>query len=659
MVSLPPYTQLLQALSSRITTRLRAALSVVAIIFCAAGLSTALQMQTVLNTPAHLNKSALPMLTIAQQIERDLNSVFLTMDMLQQRETPFALSELEADVSAKISTISARLSSLRTLGMSPSLVDRVEHRLLTAKRASKEVLRSREALRKADEQIAATLDQIRDLQERSNLILDGLSYRFSAETDRLLRAAARKNITASPQDNSFSKLMLDAINLNDLRLDIDALVNIAVSEGLQKQPDHSDRARLLVSEKLQDVIARLPRIADEGKRRALASQTAMMRERLLNESDGFFSHLAARQHFQAKFNVLRAEHLPMIVEISNMTSDLTAYTLRLVDTITQRLRDTIHRVIWIVAVTALTALLIIILTNRLVIERQFNSRIKKLTGAVSAISAGDLDHPIPVKGRDELGEMARALVVFRRNAEELRRSNVELEKFAYVAAHDLRSPLRAVHELSVWVVEDEDNRLSAESHAYLCMLQQRIGRLNRLLKDLLDYARAGQNEPAAEPVDLHHLVRELARGADPEGRFEVTFEGPEEPVTARLTPLQQILGNLLSNAIKHHDSNHGAIQVRAEIDHDRLLLRVTDDGPGIDPRYQSRVFELFQTLRPRDEVEGSGLGLAIVSKLASHYKGSVTLISDPKSARGATFVVELPLPHAPSAPPIPRVAAAA
>ncbi len=254
--------------------------------------------------------------------------------------------------------------------------------------------------------------------------------------------------------------------------------------------------------------------------------------------------------------------------------------------------------------------------------------------------------------------MARALVVFRRNAEALRRSNIELEKFAYVAAHDLRSPLRAVHELSVWVIEDEQNSLSAESQAYLCMLQQRIDRLNRLLNDLLDYARAGQNEPAAEQVRLDRLVRELAHGVDPKGCFKITFNGPEEPVTVLLTPLQQILGNLLSNAIKHHDAEHGVVLVQAEIDQNRLLLRVADDGPGINPRYQTRVFGLFQTLRPRDEVEGSGLGLAIVRKLASHYKGSDTLVSDPEKTRGTTFIVELPLPIS-SPAPIPLTAVAA
>lgn len=659
MVSLPPSARLFQVFGSRISTRLRAALAIVAGIICAAGLSTALQMQTVLSTPAQLNQSALPMLTITQSIERQLNNVFLTMDLLQQRDAPFELDQLEAEVSGKILEVAAQLEELRGLGMSDPLVERLEHRLLTAKRASKEVLRSREALHLANERISAMLARVRDIQERSDLILDELFYQNSAETDRLLRTAAEGSGPVSADGSSFANLMLDAINLNDLRLDIDALVNITISNGLQDQPDRFDRARLLVTEKFQNVIARLPRIAEPERRRALALQVSTLRDILLDAEDGFFTLIAARHRFQAKFDALRAEHLPLIIEISNMTSDLTQYTLRLVDAITMRLRDTIHRVVGIVIVTVLTALIIIILANRLIIERQFNLRIKRLTSAVSAIAAGDLDHPIPITGRDELGEMAGALVIFRRNAEELRRSNIELEKFAYVAAHDLRSPLRAVHELSLWVVEDENNRLSAESSAYLVMLQQRIDRLNRLLNDLLDYARAGQNQPANEPVDLQHLVRELSLGADPENKFQISFAGPSDEIMTQITPLQQILGNLLSNAIKHHDQDQGRIDVTVEVVKNTLVLSVADDGPGIDPRYQSRVFELFQTLRPRDEVEGSGLGLAIVNKLALHYKGSVKLISDPDKQRGATFVVELPLPTSNLSQPAPHIAVAA
>ncbi|NNE53232.1 MAG: sensor histidine kinase, partial [Sulfitobacter sp.] len=96
------------------------------------------------------------------------------------------------------------------------------------------------------------------------------------------------------------------------------------------------------------------------------------------------------------------------------------------------------------------------------------------------------------------------------------------------------------------------------------------------------------------------------------------------------------------NAIKHHDRDGGQIIVRTRLEPGEMILEVEDDGPGICPFYQEKVFELFQTLRPRDEVEGTGLGLPIVKKLAEECRGSVTVRSDPDRARGTLFRVQLP-----------------
>jgi signal transduction histidine kinase len=101
----------------------------------------------------------------------------------------------------------------------------------------------------------------------------------------------------------------------------------------------------------------------------------------------------------------------------------------------------------------------------------------------------------------------------------------------------------------------------------------------------------------------------------------------------------------------HHDKDRGTITVQSEIARNTLVLSVTDDGPGIASRYQEQVFELFQTLKPRDEVEGSGLGLAIVAKLAARHDGSVAVHSDPAHARGCRFVVHLPLRKNAATPP--------
>jgi signal transduction histidine kinase len=148
---------------------------------------------------------------------------------------------------------------------------------------------------------------------------------------------------------------------------------------------------------------------------------------------------------------------------------------------------------------------------------------------------------------------------------------------------------------------------------------------------------------APKPVDLGQLITELAVQCDKTGQFHIHHQGLAEPVRAPETALRQICTNLIENALRHHDKDRGTITVQSEIARNTLVLSVTDDGPGIAPRYQEQVFELFQTLKPRDEVEGSGLGLAIVAKLAARHDGSVAVHSDPATARGCRFVVHLPL----------------
>ncbi|MBO9430734.1 ATP-binding protein [Sulfitobacter sp. R18_1] len=645
MKTMHPPWRLLQLFGSRISTRLRAAFLLVACIIGLAGWVATGQMRAVLASHAHLSQSALPMLGVSQQIERSLNGVFLSIEQLNQQDTTASRSVLGQEIGTKISEISKLLADLSTSEIAPPLAARLEQRLQMARRATDATVVSLQEMRRAEAQIVSTLDLVEQIQEQSHLIIDDLAYRLSRQTEAVLDEPFGNSGSGQLENptSRFPELLLSAVNLNDIRLSLDTLINIVMSQGLQNQPLQLARAKLLVEEHFQDAITRLPRIHEAASRRSLARQIDALRDLLLRPKTGLFAHTTARLRFHSSFERLQAEHLPMIVEISDISSDLTKNTLERVDAATQALRDTISQVIWTVGLTMACAFLVIAMTNGLVIERQFNRRIRRLTDSVTAIARGDLDHPITVRGRDELGEMARALTVFRTTAEELRRSNTELEKFAYVAAHDLRSPLRAVHELSLWVLEDEDNALSAESRSYLLMSQQRIDRLNRLLADLLDYARAGQDQPASEPVHLGRLVTELARYIDTEGRFKITFTGADQVVDAQLTPLQQILGNLISNAIKHHDRDHGAIHISAQRRQDHLVLTVRDDGPGIELRHQQKIFELFQTLKPRDEVEGSGLGLAIVSKLAAHQKGKVTLFSDPDKGRGATFVVELPL----------------
>ena len=213
-----------------------------------------------------------------------------------------------------------------------------------------------------------------------------------------------------------------------------------------------------------------------------------------------------------------------------------------------------------------------------------------------------------------------------RHAVDLRRTNEELEQFAYVASHDLKAPLRGIENLVGWIEEDLEGSLSGDVQTNMDLLKSRVRRLESLLDDLLAYSRAGRADVAFIEVDTRALVEELAVLVSPPEGFEIIASDALPTITAAKAPLTQALQNLIGNAIKHHDRlSEGHVRVDAQSSAGMVEFVVTDDGAGIPEQFRDRVFGMFQTLRPRDEVEGSGMGLAIVKKLVERQGGKVWL----------------------------------
>ena len=214
---------------------------------------------------------------------------------------------------------------------------------------------------------------------------------------------------------------------------------------------------------------------------------------------------------------------------------------------------------------------------------------------------------------------------------DLRRSNEELEQFAYVASHDLKAPLRGIENLVSWIEEDLESSLTGDVRTNMDLLKSRVRRLESLLDDLLAYSRAGRSDLAADEVDTRTLVADLAALVSPPEGFRILGSPTLPTLQAARAPLTQVLQNLISNAIKHHDRpSDGGVWVDARVASDMMEFTVADDGAGIPEQFRERVFGMFQTLRPRDEVEGSGMGLAIVKKLVERQGGRIWLADRPE-----------------------------
>ncbi len=261
--------------------------------------------------------------------------------------------------------------------------------------------------------------------------------------------------------------------------------------------------------------------------------------------------------------------------------------------------------------------------------------------AVSHVVVSGYDVTDRVRAQAELRVLNDALEdrVAERTAE-LERSNAELDQFAYVASHDLKAPLRAIDSLASWIAEDAAGALPPESARHLELLRSRTERMERLLDSLLAYSRAGRQDAAVEAVDTAALVRETVALVTPPEGVDVHLEGDFPTVATARVPLELVVRNLVANAIKHGRAD-GRVVVSARTVGGWAEFTVADDGPGVAEAYRERVFGMFQTLRPRDEVEGSGMGLAIVRKTVEARGGRVTLGERPGG--GASFRFTWPL----------------
>jgi PAS domain S-box-containing protein len=220
---------------------------------------------------------------------------------------------------------------------------------------------------------------------------------------------------------------------------------------------------------------------------------------------------------------------------------------------------------------------------------------------------------------------------------ELERSNADLEEFAYVASHDLKAPLRAISHLVEWISEDIEATASTETIDNLKLLRGRVVRLQTLLDGLLAYARIGKARVSYEQVDVNQVVRDVEAVLSPPSGFQVVCDGTLPLLRTHRTPILVVLQNLIANGIKHHDRNEGRITVAMKLLNGVAEFRVSDDGPGIEPRFHERIFVIFQTLSSRDEVESSGIGLAIVKKRVEAHGGRIWVESAPP-VRGTTIV---------------------
>ncbi|MFH8336451.1 ATP-binding protein [Streptomyces sp. AM6-12] len=338
-------------------------------------------------------------------------------------------------------------------------------------------------------------------------------------------------------------------------------------------------------------------------------------------------------------------------------------------TATRELKQAVSLRNWMFSVIALVIAVVAVLVFE-GLRRGVTRPLSRLGAAARDVAQGRFDRSITGSGPADLRRLATDVDSMRvrlveelrfsegtrkaldEQAEDLRRSNAELEQFAYVASHDLQEPLRKVSSFTQLLQRRYGGQLDAKADQYIAFAVDGANRMQNLINDLLAFSRVGRVHNEHRTVDLEEV---LGRTLDDlsvrveETGAEITHD-TLPVVVGDLTQLGMLWQNLLSNALKFHSPDRPPrIHIGAERKQDVWEFTVTDNGIGIAPEFQEKVFILFQRLHTKDAYPGTGIGLAMCKKVVEFHGGTIRI--DPDHSLGTRVVLTLPALDAATAAP--------
>lgn len=231
--------------------------------------------------------------------------------------------------------------------------------------------------------------------------------------------------------------------------------------------------------------------------------------------------------------------------------------------------------------------------------------------------------------------------IFAENTRRLEKNNKELDQFSFIVSHDLKAPLRAISNLSLWLMEDLGSTLPEDSKKNLEMMRSRVARMESLINGILEYSKIGRTQVSPESFNLSGLLAEVIDLLAPPAHIKVLFSEKMPSAIAPKILLQQVFSNLIGNAIKYGDKKDLVISITVVATESYYEFTIEDNGPGIAPEYHEKIFLIFQTLQSKDTFESTGIGLTIVKRIIEEQGGKIWLESE--VGKGSKFIFRWPV----------------
>ena len=224
-------------------------------------------------------------------------------------------------------------------------------------------------------------------------------------------------------------------------------------------------------------------------------------------------------------------------------------------------------------------------------------------------------------------ELTKVNTELKENLKQLESYNAELDSFNHIVSHDLKAPLVAMHTLITFIEEDLELVMDDNAKKHFDLLKNRVSKMDALINGLLEYSKVAKGNKSKELFSLNGLLKDVIDILNHSKQNIITIPDEDIQVYANKIELEHVFQNLISNAIKYNDKEKTIIEITALITDNEYLFSVSDNGPGIDSKYHSKIFEMFSRL-DKDDENSTGIGLTIVQKLVSQNNGFISVESE-------------------------------
>ncbi|WP_396179109.1 PAS domain S-box protein [Flavobacterium sp.] len=220
----------------------------------------------------------------------------------------------------------------------------------------------------------------------------------------------------------------------------------------------------------------------------------------------------------------------------------------------------------------------------------------------------------------------------------LEKQNEQLNEYAQIVSHDLKSPLRSIHSLISWIKEDNLDEFSEQSIEYLKLIEDKVEKMDHLIHGILTYSKMDTLDLSTEEIDVNDVIMNIINIIHIPDNIQVKINNPLPTIIADKYRIQQLFQNLIGNAVIYIEKPNGLVEVDFTEEKEHFIFSIKDNGPGIALENQEKIFRVFQSFTKNEK--STGIGLSIVKRIIDNYKGKIWIES--QLTIGTTFYVKLP-----------------